>query len=61
MFSFVFDWLNLVVVLVDDFINLYKLVMFECLICILCMVGFDSLLVNIIDKGDVESVLLNVS
>lgn len=55
------DRSNLVAVLVDDFTNPHKLVMLERLTRILRKAGFDSLLVNTIDKGDAESALLNAS
>ncbi|PLW75996.1 LacI family DNA-binding transcriptional regulator [Cohaesibacter celericrescens] len=55
------DKSNLVALLVDDFDNPHKLVMLERLTRILRKNGWDTLLVNMIDRDDASHALLNAS
>lgn len=55
------DRSNLVAVLVDDFSNPHKLVMMERLTRILRVNGWDTLLVNMLDKADASAALLSAS
>lgn len=55
------DRSNLVAMLVDDFANPHKLVMMENLTRVLRRGGWDTLLVNTLDKEDAGSALLNAS
>jgi DNA-binding LacI/PurR family transcriptional regulator len=55
------DRSNLVALLVDDFANPHKLVMMERLTRILRKHGWDTLLVNTLDKNDASAALMNAS
>lgn len=55
------DRSNLVALLVDDFANPHKLVMMERLTRILRKHGWDTLLVNTLDRADTGHALLNAS
>lgn len=55
------DRSNLVALLIDDFANPHKLVMMECLTRALRRGGWDTLLVNTLDRDDANHALLNAS
>ncbi|WP_108260007.1 LacI family DNA-binding transcriptional regulator [Mangrovicoccus ximenensis] len=55
------DRSHLVALLVDDFANPHKLVMLETLTRVLRRAGWDTLLVNTLDKEDAGSALINAS
>lgn len=55
------DRSNLVALLVDDFANPHKLVMMERLTRILRKNGWDTLLVNTLDRDDASAALMNAS
>jgi len=55
------DRSNLVAILVDDFANPHKLVMLERLTRILRKHGWDTLLVNTLDRADAGHAILNAS
>jgi len=55
------DRSNLVALLVDDFANPHKLVMMERLTRALRSRGWDTLLVNTLDRNDASSAMLNAS
>lgn len=55
------DRSNLVAVLVDHFVNPFKMVMLERLTRILRQNGWDTLLVNTLDDNDTPTALLNAS
>ncbi|MBE3636826.1 LacI family DNA-binding transcriptional regulator [Mangrovicoccus algicola] len=55
------DRSNLVALLVDDFANPHKLVMMERLTRVMRRKGWDTLLVNTLDKADTGPALLNAS
>jgi DNA-binding LacI/PurR family transcriptional regulator len=55
------DRSNLVSVLIDDFANPHKLVMMERLTRILRKSGWDTLLVNTLDRNDANAALLSAS
>lgn len=55
------DRSNLVALLVDDFQNPHKLVMMERLTRVLRRHGWDTLLVNMLDKDDASAALMNAS
>lgn len=55
------DRSNLVALLIDDFANPHKLVMMECLTRALRRGGWDTLLVNTLDRNDASHALLNAS
>ena len=55
------DRSNLAALLIDDFANPHKLVMLERITRIMRKRGWDSLLVNTLDRADAGSALLNAS
>ncbi len=55
------DRSNLVALLVDDFANPHKLIMMERLTRILRKHGWDTLLVNTLDRNDASAALMNAS